>query len=961
MVAFSGVAEYAVGESPRVPFAMSAEAGHFVLSGGAVASNFEQLSGPTEGGVAELAVAETTRVSLNSYSMPAAAGIFSLAGQSIGLGLRATLEAGSFVLAGQPVGMSQPVGCGTFILNGQPIGVASSLVAAYGSFSLSGGVASLAQTVDAGVFNLTGGAASARPGVSAEAGLFNMVGRPISQAFGYKYGPSEGGVAEYAVGEFPRPISYSMVCDAGTFITSGAALFGLRETAETGTFSLNGGAAGFAWPVAAGLFEFNGQPIGLQPSVAADVGSFSLSGGLAGITWPVQAGYFEVHGQPSLGTTSIRAGRGSFELVGYPVANLVNETGYFSFNGFPIVGRSSIQAACGYFATAFQDARFPVTYTFRGEAGLFSLNGQSAGGASNFRAAAGLFTLTGIGTALRPYMPAGAGSFTLSGYPVGYVRGIIAAVGRFTVVGWPVASITGPTGDFIYLVEIQAHDGTGVQNIYLGSDDWRSGVIDTPSNQWYESRVRDPGNFERHLFSQGATRGKSTVGAGDIVILSGDPGNGALIDDWLTYGFDGRPITIKALPVGADSLAAATTLFRGRLEDIDSTNPMESFSLKVADRLADLNKPLLTERYAGTTLSTGATAEGNADLKAQIKQQVWGRAGNVLLQPVNVYDLIYKATRVGSFTSVQSITVYDGGLALTNDGDSASLAALQAASISLGHYRTCFATGDVRLGAQPVLAVTADIVEGATAADRTAAQIAYRMMRQYGISANELVIGSFTALDTKNAAECQIVVADESSCIDVVQTMLDSIGGSLVPGRAEAFEVNRFEAPVAAPALLFNIEEQGIQDTLDRVSGSIPVKRVNLQYGKIWHVQPESEINGAVDIARRNYLGNEYRSVTSYDAAIEVKHLKSPDLAIETCLVYEADAQAEATRLLNLHKVEREQYNIALTLADGWAAEPGQALTLVGPRLGLEDGKPFNIIGRVDDYVKKQVVVRVWG
>ena len=72
-------------------------------------------------------------------------------------------------------------------------------------------------------------------------------------------------------------------------------------------------------------------------------------------------------------------------------------------------------------------------------------------------------------------------------------------------------------------------------------------------------------------------------------------------------------------------------------------------------------------------------------------------------------------------------------------------------------------------------------------------------------------------------------------------------------------------------------------------------------------------------------------------------------------------AQAEADRLLDLYKAERERYEVSLPLSDAWAGDVGLTMTLVHPRLGFAGGKPFSILGRVDDYQSERVRFSLWG
>lgn len=470
-------------------------------------------------------------------------------------------------------------------------------------------------------------------------------------------------------------------------------------------------------------------------------------------------------------------------------------------------------------------------------------------------------------------------------------------------------------------------------------------------------RVADPGNFERHLFSPGTTRGRASIGSGDVIVVNSDPGNGETLDAWLDYGFDERQIVIKALPYGMKSADTATILFEGRMQKITSTRPLDQLEIQIHDRLAELEKPLLTERYAGTTLASGASAEGNEDLSGKIKQRVFSSAFNIPLQLANPYDLIYLANN----GTTSSIVVYDGGLALINDGDVATIVTLQAAVIASGHYRTCLTLGLVRVGAVPEFALTADVVQEPLASLRTAAQTVRSMLLGFGIDPLDLAPGTFTSLDNKNSAEVQYFVDDDRDALDAIQDVLDSIGGWLLPRRDGALEVGRFEAPAISPALQFDVDTHVITDSLERVDDEIPAWRINFEYGPNWVVQGEDQLAAAATAATRTFVGNQFRSITVEDASVKTKHLAAPELNIRTYLRDLADAEDEADRLLALYSDERERYRVTLMLADAWTAEPGNSITLTHPRLGMAGGTPFNVIGRVDEYAKETVTLDLWG
>lgn len=372
--------------------------------------------------------------------------------------------------------------------------------------------------------------------------------------------------------------------------------------------------------------------------------------------------------------------------------------------------------------------------------------------------------------------------------------------------------------DHLFLIIVQAHDGSTLQTFYLSSDSFRSAPTDDPPNQPFDSRIQDPGSIERRI----GVLESSSESIGDVVVVSGDPGNGQTLDNWLAYGFGNRDITILAVPQGAVSITGnSVTVFVGSVRTLKASNPLERFELEIADRLAVLDLPFLNERFAGTVVASAASAEGNADLEGQIKQRIYGEAFNVLLQPANPFDLIYLASN----SAVESIAVYDGGVLLDDDGDVANINALHAASISPGHYLTCLALGLVRLGGTPQFAVTADVVEGdgrtgelpifdevddnlldedgefildTGNSDRSGASIAYRMLIDFGIDEDRLNLESFTLLGTLNSATCYALIDDDRTALVAVQQVLQSIGGWLLPDRLGRFEVGLLSAPAPA-------------------------------------------------------------------------------------------------------------------------------------------------------------------
>lgn len=507
----------------------------------------------------------------------------------------------------------------------------------------------------------------------------------------------------------------------------------------------------------------------------------------------------------------------------------------------------------------------------------------------------------------------------------------------------------------IYLIELQAHDGDAVRSIYLSMDGYTSKPGDTPSNQYYTDRVRDAGLFEQHLFSAGKTSGPSEVGYGDIVVHNNKPyGYDELIDEWVTWNFVGYTITIKKVDDETAPLSSAETVFVGVCDQLVSTDALNEFSLKIRDRLIDLDLPLLTGRYLGTTTAEGVTpgAEGNEDVKDRIKPVIFGSCEAVECVTVNAYELIYQV----SASAVSSITVYDGGFAMDSAGDVASLTALRSWVQVAGQVKTCKALGLFRLGHQPTAMLSADVVEGATAADRTAAQIARRMLLYFGIAADQIVTASFTVLDVLNSAVCGIRIDDETAALDAMQETLGSVGAAIGANALGQFTVGRLSAPAVSAAASFELDDD-LNDSPTRTAPSddgdgAPYYRVKVNYRKVWQVHSGSDVVGAVTPARKTFLGTEYRTVMVEDLSILEQFPNAPELEIDTLLTASSDALAEATRLLALHSVQRSIYVLLRPLDQAEDLELNSTVEIISvdERLELGAGANFVLLGKVTAY-----------
>lgn len=520
----------------------------------------------------------------------------------------------------------------------------------------------------------------------------------------------------------------------------------------------------------------------------------------------------------------------------------------------------------------------------------------------------------------------------------------------------------------IYLLELDAYDDTGeepvTRTLRFGSEGYVTEPGDTPANAYYEARLIDPGNVERSIYAPGQAFGGVSVGRGDILLANADDG----LADLKAYALDGRAVRLFALASRTAPFADARLVFAGIV-----AYPTWSWSqlrLVVRDRLGELDRPLQTNLYAGTTTAGGMDeAEGRPeDLKDSPKPIREGFVENALGIAANVFDGIYDLND-GPVDAVSA--AYDGGSPLAFDDDYATIALLRAASLGSGEYATCLAAGKARLGSEPDFDVTFDFTVGATSAHRTAAQVALRLLTdRLGIGTADIDVGSFDALDLANDAEIGFEAQAGERGHDAVQRVLASVGAALIEidGR---YTVLRFEAPSGTPVAVLD-SSVGLE--LDEGSGievlptgddgrGVPAWRVALDYRPVWHVQDAGRLAGGVGEERKAFVGRAFRQSVWEDAAIVTKHPLSPTLSAETLLVDAAAAAAEATRRGALYGVARDRLLVPLSadLDELATIRLGSVVELRFRRFGMAAGKSFRVIGRIDELARNLITLDLWG
>lgn len=511
----------------------------------------------------------------------------------------------------------------------------------------------------------------------------------------------------------------------------------------------------------------------------------------------------------------------------------------------------------------------------------------------------------------------------------------------------------------IVIANITVYDPAlpGTRVLYYSTQGFVSGATDSPANTYYEPRIQQAANIQRSCFSAGTTFGLTTVGYGDMQLVNIDGG----LDHLLNYSFGGRAIEIKIGTIQQNqSTPTWVTLIKGTMEQASFS--WGQVTIKVRDRQQDLAVPLQTVTYAGNNVLPAGIEGVATDLKGKRKPLLYGKVQGVAPPMVNTSKLIYQVSE----NALQSVNaVYDRGSPLTAGTDYGTQAAMELTAPAAGQYRTWLAGGCIRLGSSPVGTVTVDATQGATAADRTAAQIIKTILIKGGVSVGDISSSDITALD----AACNYVLGvymphgQETSAVSLIDEVANSIGAWWGVDRLGVFRLGRIVVPTGtAIGSISGVEILSIDrtNTSDKGAG-VPAWSVSVGYSRVY--EPTDDLAASITAAEKARMKEEYRRAIIVDTGTKTANTYSPELVFNTLITTEADAIAEATRRRVMYGSRRDMLQLRVRLEPELASlvDLGQIITVSLNRYGLSSGKKFLIVGIRTDMQNNIFDLTVWG
>jgi hypothetical protein len=272
----------------------------------------------------------------------------------------------------------------------------------------------------------------------------------------------------------------------------------------------------------------------------------------------------------------------------------------------------------------------------------------------------------------------------------------------------------------------------------------------------------------------------------------------------------------------------------------------------------------------------------------------------------------------------------------------------------------------VRFGATPAFEVTGDVVQQVG----SASQVVQSVLNQAGIT--DIDQTSFADFHTFNPAPVGIYIDQDTTIIDIVSKIADSVGGGVISNTAGEFAAIWLEEPEAGEVdltlrdLLSEVSMQIFAGPTNDAQG-IPAWKVIVYWGKVWKTQSAGDLAALItdnDQVRKQFLATQWRQAGAADATIKDQHLQAVTMSFETMLVNFADASAEAHRRLALYSTRRDRISFPVSFAQDHSigdVDLGDSVTVTMPRFGYDNGKNFRVIGRKDDFKTKIRTLNLWG
>jgi hypothetical protein len=480
-----------------------------------------------------------------------------------------------------------------------------------------------------------------------------------------------------------------------------------------------------------------------------------------------------------------------------------------------------------------------------------------------------------------------------------------------------------PTAKRVVLIEATVY--TGGQDVvrYLSTAPYNTGSSDVPANIYYQSILASDVKFTETI-APGTTTG---ISAGSIDLYNVD----GSIDSWLNDIWTNKSLVAFIGDIRWPR-SDFRSIFNGVSAGIDSRD-LDTLSISMRDKLQRLNTPVSDTKLIDTR--PGDTSPN----KDSIIPLVFGEVHNVTPLLVNPATLEYQ---INNGPVEGMFEVRDNGIPI-----SATVANT---------------TGKFTLPASPAGAITVSVQgDKSPTYINTVADIIKRIVTGFGKVSDRFSIGdidtaNFAAFNTAHPQPVGLYLQERTNVLTACQQLASSIGAEMIPSRTGLLRLIQISLPAVGTPTAIN-DSNKLFNTLKITDRSEVVAAVKLNFCKNYTLQPG--LLTGIPAQHKDMYAEPWLSVTASDATVNAAYkLNLEPIPSDTLLLTYADANAEATRRLNLYKVQRTVYTMECT-ASMLSLELGQAVTLYDKRYGLSGGVLGMVVALTPSWIEGKVTVEV--
>jgi len=443
--------------------------------------------------------------------------------------------------------------------------------------------------------------------------------------------------------------------------------------------------------------------------------------------------------------------------------------------------------------------------------------------------------------------------------------------------------------------------------IYLSNKGYVTSPVDTPANQYYQPSLAKAITFKEDI----SLDNRPNISFGDLYIDNTDGSK----DDFIDYIWNGRDISIYYGDLSW-SRADFFSIFTGKIEDVDSSNN-NSFVLKIADKLQQLNYPISADILGGVTPNS-----------EELVPLSFGEVCNVtpLLQSEALHQ--YK---VHLHSIERIIEVRDFGYPLVEEAT---------CDVEDAGYTVDLATGVFTLCNSPAGTITASVQGDKNPTyNVTIGDIIQHIVKNYGptpYTDDDIDLPNFLNYTIDNPEQVSYYADSKENILTIITKLANSLGSQLICDRSGKLQIFQVDLPPVGTPYEVN-ENDIVQNSL--VLATKPELKAAIEIGYCKNHTIQKNLQTGINEEHKNLFAKEYVTAKSSDQVIaDLNNLDTEVDQIKTALIIESEANAEADRLLALFSTQRKIYKFR-GIARLMTLQLGQAITI--------NNKMFNLSGGV--------------